>query len=202
MVKTLKIILLTLLSIGAKAQSESLVRPKNSKFPLITSVEFQNFALPFYDMKSYFTHPGISIGTEKKLNRKSTIIQQVNGACVVNKEMGSSLYAYTQTAFRFRIYRPLYGEFKLGAGWQQDFHSTDAYEYTNGDWVKINGGKSLLIIPLGVSFSYERNKNEKYVPFISSQILPSLFYDDVLPISFYNLFQAGIRMHFSSTNKN
>ena len=196
------IILFTAISFGVKAQNDSLLKTEFGKFSLIASVDFQNFSLPLHDMKSYFTHPGISIGAETKLNRQSTINQQLNGAFVVNKEMGSSFYIYTQTAFRFRIYHSLYGESKLGVGWQRDFHSTDAYEFKNGAWTKIHGGKSLLIIPVGISFSYKLNKDEKFVPFISYQVLPSLFYDDVLPLSFYNIIQAGVRVHFMSTHKN
>ena len=184
------------------AQNDSLTKINYYKYPLVVSVDFQNFGLPLHDMTSYFTHPGISIGTELKLNRKSTINLQLNGAFVVNKEMGSALYIYTQTAFRLRIYRSLYGEFKLGVGWQQDFHPTNAYEFKNGDWEKVNGGKSLLITPVGISFSYKPKKTEKFVPFISYQVLPSLFYNDVLPLSFHNIIQAGVRIQFISSHKN
>jgi hypothetical protein len=125
----------------------------------------------------------------------------LNAAFVINKEMGSSFYIYTQTAYRFRIYRPLFGEFKFGAGWQRNFHPADAYEYKNGNWKSIEGGKSIVIVPVGVSLFYKQNKEEKLIPFISFQAIPSLFYNETLPLSFYNIFQAGVKIYFKSNSK-
>lgn len=200
MPRILSLLLCVIAASGLRAQTD--VQPSSTlcRFPLTASLEFQNFGLPFQNVPAYFTHPGLSVGTEINLNKKATLLQQVNGAFVLNKEMGSSFYLYTQSACRFRIYKPLHGEVKLGLGWQRMGHPTDAFKYVDGQWTQVTGGKSLLIVPIGFSLSCKLKGEPAISPFLTYQILPSVGYDDVLPLSFFNLFQAGVRVHFKSNH--
>jgi hypothetical protein len=203
MIKILIMIaLLAALSVSTMAQPGTWQKVKAARLPLIASVDFQNFNLPLQDVKSHFTHPGVSLGTEINLHPGSKWIQQLHAAFARNKAMGNAVYLYTQTAFRYRIYRPWRSEVKLGAGWQRNFHPVDAYKFKNGEWIKVQGGKSLLIVPVGISVFYKRSETASLVPFLSYQLLPTFFYDDVLPLSFYDLFQAGARFHLKANKQN
>src|SRR5262249_32766035 len=56
--------------------------------PLIVTAQFHNFALPFHDIPTHFTHPGLLIGTEVRLNNRSTLFQQFHAGFHLNREMG------------------------------------------------------------------------------------------------------------------
>jgi len=166
-------------------------------FPLIVSLQFQNFALPFHDLGSNFTHVGIAIGTEMSLNGKQNIVQQVQLGYYLNKEAGNGFFTYTQTIYRPTIFKNFYAEIKGGVGWQRVFHPVDAYEFHDGKWELTQGGKSQLIIPLGISIGYSDYKPDTYAsPYISYQVIPALFYDETIPLNFYSLFQVGTQIHF------
>src|SRR6185295_19819131 len=111
-------------------------------FPLIVTLQFQNFALPFHDLGSNFSHIGISIGTEVSFNGKQNWAQQVHAGYFLNKETGNGFFTYTQTVFRPTIFKNFYAEVKAGVGWQRAFHPVDAYVFENGKWITVAGGKS------------------------------------------------------------
>jgi hypothetical protein len=166
-------------------------------FPLIVSLQFQNFALPFHDLTSNFTHVGISLGTEVSLNGKQNWAQQLQAGYYLNKEMGNGFFTYTQTVYRPTVFKHFYPEVKVGIGWQRAFHPVDAYVFDIGIWTRDAGGKSQLIVPVGISIGYNDYRATTYAsPFITYQVIPALFYDDVLPLNFYSLFQVGTRIHF------
>ena len=166
-------------------------------FPIIVSVNFQNFALPFKDMNSNFSHVGILLGTEVSLNGKQNWVQQFQAGYYFNNDAGNGIIAYTQTIYRPTIVDHFYGEIKAGIGWQRVFHPVDAYVYENDQYVSTAGGKSQLLVPLGISIGYDDYKEKTYLsPFISYQVIPALFYNDGIPLSFYSLFQVGTRIHF------
>lgn len=166
-------------------------------FPLIVSLQFQNFALPFHDLSSNFSHVGISVGTELSFNGKQKWAQQIQAGFYLNKEAGNGFFTYTQTVYRPTIFKHFYSEVKAGIGWQRVFHPVDAYVFESGKWIKRVGGKSQLMVPLGISIGYNDYKANTYAsPFISYQVIPALFYDETIPLNFYSLFQIGTRIHF------
>ncbi len=70
---------------------DGLAQPGNSlspyrKFPIVTGVQFQNFAMPFRDMGSNFTHPGIYLGSEIYYNEKGSLFQQAVLGGYLNRE--------------------------------------------------------------------------------------------------------------------
>ncbi|MFI5134922.1 MAG: hypothetical protein ACHQD9_03615 [Chitinophagales bacterium] len=166
-------------------------------FPLTVTVQFQNLALPFRDLGSNFSHVGISVGTEVSLNGKQNWAQQFQAGFYLNRDAGNGFFTYTQTVYRPTVFKHFYPEVKVGVGWQRVFHPVDAYVYENGNYVSTAGGKSQLIVPLGISIGYNDYSTNTYAsPFISYQVIPALSYNDGIPLNFYSLFQVGTRIHF------
>ena len=186
--KLLKMFFWLLLPAFSFAQSE-VADTDYRNFPIIVSLQFHNFALPFHDLGSNFMHVGISLGTEVSFNGKQNWVQQFQAGYYLNKEMGNGFFTYTQTVFRPTVFSNFYPEIKAGIGWQRTFHPVDAYKFEDGSYVPTPGGKSQLIVPLGVSVGYNKYSEQTYLsPFVSFQVVPSLFYNDGIPLSFYSLF--------------
>jgi hypothetical protein len=188
------LLLFQLLEILAKEE------PVKSEFsfrlPLSIGFQFQNFALPFKDIKSNFTHPGLFIGTEIVLNKRGNLIQQIHLAGYLNKEMGEGFQLYSQISYRPGILKHLHPELKIGIGWTRTYHPVDAYRYEKGKWVKTADGKSQLIIPVGLGIEYSRSLIKPHiVPFLCYQVIPDLFYNDIIPLSFHNVIQMGAKIY-------
>ena len=118
---------------------DGLAQPGNSlspyrKFPIVTGVQFQNFAMPFRDMGSNFTHPGIYLGSEVYYNQKESLFQQAVLGGYLNREIGNGIFLNTQIGYRPTILQNLYGEVKAGIGVLRVFHPSQAYKYENGEW--------------------------------------------------------------------
>ena len=181
-----------------KGQETQKLNSTNLHFPLIVSVNFQNFALPFRDLESNFSHPGFTLGTELSLNKKRTLVQQLHTGIYRNREAGNGIIAFTQFAFRPKVFTFFYTELKAGAGWQRSYHPVAAYEFEDGQWQRKTGGKSQLIVPLGLTIGYrDKHAPARLAPFITYQVIPSLFYNDVIPLNFYSFIQIGSIIHFN-----
>lgn len=192
-------LLMLLLPAISRAQDTDAPTKDYRNFPLIVSVQFQNFALPFRDLKSNFMHVGFALGTEVSLNGKQNWAQQFQAGFYLNKDAGNGFFTYTQTVYRPAVFKYFYPEVKAGIGWQRIFHPVDAYEYVDGNLTPTAGGKSQLIVPLGISVGYNKYSENTYLsPFISYQVMPALFYNDGIPLNFNSLFQVGTRIHFKN----
>jgi len=188
------LIFVVLLNIQGIAR-ESFPEPQYRKFPIVAGIQFQNFALPFNDLKSNFTHPGLYFGSEIPYNKNETLIQQAAIGAYLNREIGNGIYLNTQFGYRPKIYSNFYGELKAGLSFLRVFHPTQAYEYENGEWKETVGGKSQLGIPLDFGFGYSfASQLGELSPFISYQITPALFYNETLPVNIYTSFLIGIRI--------
>lgn len=187
--------MLWLLPATAMAQMEEHAEDYRN-FPIIVSLQFQNFALPFHDLGSNFMHVGIALGTEVSLNGRQNWVQQFQAGYYLNKELGNGFFTYTQTVFRPTVFNYFYPEVKAGIGWLRTFHPVEAYKFENGNYEPVAGGRSQLMVPLGVSFGYNKYSEQTYLsPFVSFQVVPALFYNDGIPLSFYSFFQVGTRIH-------
>ncbi|MCB0668754.1 MAG: hypothetical protein KDC80_23180, partial [Saprospiraceae bacterium] len=122
------------------------------KFPIITGLQFQNFALPFKNMGSNLTHPGFFAGTEISYNQKETLVQQATLGGYLNREIGPGIYLCSQLGYRPKIHGKFYGELKTGLSYLRVFHPAQAYQYENGTWRETAGGKSQLGIPFDIGF--------------------------------------------------
>lgn len=180
----------------ANAQDTQVNKSVVCKFPITIGLQFQNFALPFKDFGSNFSHPGISIGSEINLNKRKNLIQQINVGGYLNKEMGNGFLVYSQTAYRPKVFKHLHPGLSIGIGWIHTYHPVDAYAFEDGTWSKTVDGKSQLIIPVGVGIEYNKPTLKPYiVPYLTYQIVPDLFYNDVVQLSFYTIIQLGVKIN-------
>lgn len=177
---------------GVAQESDSEVEYR--KFPIIVGLQFQNFTMPFKDLGSNFTHPGMNMGSELSYNNKGTLIQQAIIGAYLNREIGKGIYLSTQFGYRPKIYNNFYGELKVGLSYLRVYHPTQAYKYENGDWKEVIGGKSQIGIPIDFGFGHSFTSNlGELSPFISYQILPALYYNETLPVNIYSSFLIGLR---------
>lgn len=166
------------------------------EYTLINSIIFQNFSLPFYDIKSNFLHPGLEIGLESNLNKRGNLFLDIGLGGYINKEMGNGFYFQSQTIFRPNLFKSVKPSVKLGVGWHRTYHPVQSYEFVAGDWAKTADGKSQLTIPIGIGVEYKKNKlDTSLIPFISYQMVPNLYYNKTIPISFYTFFETGIKVN-------
>lgn len=188
-------LLALLLPACLQAQDASTKNYRN--FPIVIGLHFQNLAMPLRDLKSNFRNIGITIGTEVSHNGRQNWAQQFQVGVYRNAGAGNGFLAYTQTVYRPTVLGHFYPEIKAGIGWQRIFHPVKSYQFQHGVWEQSTGGKSQLIVPLGVSVGYNGYRQDKtyFSPFVSYQILPALFYNKGIPLNFYSAFQVGTRIH-------
>ncbi len=165
------------------------------KLSILGGIQCQNFALPFHDMESNFKHLGLFVGSEISYNQKGTLVQQATLGGYLNREIGNGFYVSTQFVYRQRILKNLHSELKAGLNYLRVFHPTQAYEYDNGTWKEVIGGKSQLGFPLDIGFTYSFNTSfAELSPYISYQILPEFFYNKTLPLNIYTSYMIGLRV--------
>lgn len=192
------IVLMGLCGLNVMAQ-ETDSEPAYKKFPIIAGLQFQNFALPFKDMGSNFTHPGFFVGSEISYNEKETLIQQATIGGYLNREIGNGIYLGTQFGYRPTLHNNFYGELKAGLSYLRVFHPTQAYAYKDGEWTEIVGGKSQLAIPFDFGFGYSwATQMGEVSPYVSYQVTPALFYNETLPVNVYTSILVGLRIKLSN----
>jgi len=76
---------------------------EHKRFPIIVGTQFQNFSMPFGDMGSNFSHPGLLLGTELLYNQKGTLFQNLTIGAYLNRGIGDGIYLNTQFGFRPKI---------------------------------------------------------------------------------------------------
>ncbi|MBQ4819876.1 hypothetical protein [Aquimarina sp. MMG016] len=167
-------------------------------FPLIITLQFHSFSMPFKNIKSNFSNIGIGIGTEVSYNRKSRGVQQFHLIWYRNATMGNGLLAYSQATWRPSLGSNVYTELKLGAGYLLSKRPTESFKQKNGEWVSVGKkGKGMFTIPLGLSVGYENELEQTHVsPFASYQFLVLTDYNKSIPVVPQTLIQLGNRIHF------
>jgi len=187
--------IIILLSLIAHCQSDP---PKGySDFPIIITLQFHSFALPFHDLKSNFSNIGLGIGTEVGLNRKDNIVQQISALWYRNKTIGNGLFFYSQAAWRPEIATDYYSEIKGGVGYLYAFRPSSSYQQVDGEWQSVGRkGKGMLALPVGIGAGYTIRSSQNYFsPFISYQFLLVSGYNYSVPIVPETLLQTGVRIH-------
>jgi hypothetical protein len=166
-------------------------------FPLVVTLQFHCFSLPFRDIKSNFSNVGIGLGTEVSFNGKQNFVQQVNAVWYHNKRMGNGLLFYTQTAWRPTVGSDVFTEVKAGAGYLYSFRPVESYKVANGNWVSAgHQGKGMLTVPIGVSVGHNGYSTGTYIsPFVSYQFLLVSGYNKSIPVVPETLLQVGTRVH-------
>ncbi len=171
--------------------------PTYRNFPLTVGIQFHSLALPLRDVRSSFSNVGVFVGTELRLNRKSTLVQQLSVGWQSNRPVGSGMIVMTQTAWCPHIAGALYTEVKAGIGSWYIHHPTDSWRPANGEWVQArNSGKWLPVVPVGISVGLNPSRGLPISPFISYQLFVAGGYNPSAPLIPNQLLQAGSRIHF------
>jgi hypothetical protein len=186
-------------SLALSAQSQPEILKGYNNFPLIVSVQFHNFSLPFRDVKTNFSNIGIGVGTEISYNGKQNGVQQVTAVWYHNKAMGNGLLFYTQAVWRPIISSDVYAETKAGAGYLFSYRPTKCFNQVDGKWISAGRkAKGMLTIPVGISVGKNiYSSGSYYSPFVSYQFLILKDYNKSIPIVPETLIQVGSRVHFN-----
>jgi hypothetical protein len=168
-----------------------------SDFPIIITLQFHAFALPFRDLKSNFSNVGIGVGTEVSFTGKETGVQQVSALWYHNKAMGNGVLLYTQSVWRPYFSTNGYGEIKGGLGYLYSFRPSESFQQVNGEWKsKGRKGKGMLTIPLGVSVGYDSRSINSFISgFASYQFLLLKDYNKSIPLVPETILQVGSSIH-------
>jgi hypothetical protein len=185
------------LVLSVTAWSQSPESKAYTDFPIIISIQFHAFSLPFRDMRANFSNIGIGIGTEVSLNEKPNWVQQVNVLWYHNKAIGNGLLFYSQNVWRPEFATNTYAELKGGVGYLRSFRPVKSYKQINGEWVSVGyKGKGLLAVPVGVSLGYDsRTANTYLSTFATYQFMLLKGYNKSIPIVPETLIQIGTRIH-------
>ncbi len=169
-------------------------------FPLIVTLQFHSFSMPFKNLKSNFSNIGIGIGTEVSYNQKQNWVQQFNLVWYRNKNIGNGLFLYSQGVWRPTIANNFYTELKAGAGYMIASRPTRSFKQQNGEWISAGKkGKGLFAIPVGVSLGYNDASQGTYLsPFASYQFILLKDYNKSIPLVPESLIQFGTRVHFNN----
>jgi hypothetical protein len=172
-------------------------RTNYTNFPLVLSIQFHAFTLPFRDIKSNFSHVGFGIGTEVSFNGKQNWVQQISAVWYRNKELGNGLLFYTQTVWRPGMGADGFVEAKAGVGYLYSFRPVESFKQENGNWMSAgHRGKGMLTLPVGVSVGYTAHAFNRYVaPFVGYQFLIVSGYNKSIPVVPETLVQIGTRVH-------
>lgn len=177
------------LKFSAVAQSD--VEQNYRNFPIVITLQFHAFAMPFQDVLSNFSNVGIGIGTEVSLNGSAEWVQQFNLMWYRNKAIGNGIMLYTQAAWRPDVVSDAYGELKLGAGYLMAFRPVESYRQLDGQWLSVGRkGKGMLTIPVGLSIGYY-GLSANVSPFISYQFLLVKGYNTSIPLVPETIVQMG-----------
>jgi hypothetical protein len=188
------IILLVFHSVACAQESPA---PRYRNFPVVLSIQFHSFSLPFRNLRSNFANVGFGIGTEVSHNGKSNWVQQFTALWYRNRAIGNGLMFYTQTAWRPTLVSDVYSEVKVGVGYLYSFRPVESYRQVDGSWLSVgHKGKSMLAIPVGVSLGYDKPSSATYIsPFIGYQFVLVKGYNESIPLVPETLVQVGSRIH-------
>ena len=189
----LSFILLSCLIIEASGQEQKAY----TNFPIIITLNFHAFALPFRDIKANFSNIGIGVGTEMSFTGSPTGVQQVQAIWYHNKAMGNGLMLQTQSVWRPDFNSNAFGEIKGGVGYLYSFRPSESFQQVNSKWIAVGRkGKGMLTIPIGISAGINSRSSNTYISnFISYQFLLVKDYNKSIPVVPETLIQVGSAIH-------
>lgn len=176
----------------AQAQEKS---GRDLRFPLIVSIQFHGFSLPFRDVGYNFRNIGISVGTEVGLNRKENLLQQFSIGWHVNRTMGNNLLLHTQVAWRSHTETGFYSDLKAGIGYAWYRRPVESFRVTPEGWASAGKkGKGMLAIPLSIAAGYNQYA-QGYSPFAAYTFAVMGSYNESVPIVPATYLQVGSRIY-------
>ena len=123
-------------------------------YPIVLTIQFQSFSLPFKNIKGHFRNIGIGIGTEVSHNGNHNWVQHFDFIWYRNSTMGNGIIISTQAGWRPFLRDPVYSELKFGIAYFHNFRPVESYKQNNtGEWVSIGkkGGGTWSFIEFGTS---------------------------------------------------
>ena len=159
-------------------------------FPIVVSIQFQSFSMPFQNLKGHFRNLGIGIGTEVSYGGDPNWIQHFDLMWFRNKTMGNGIVISTQSGWRPYLVDPLYSEIKLGAAYFYNFRPTDSFQQRDGKWNQVGKkGRGIFAIPAGITIgSYDSNYNSLFVGY---QFMLTTNYSKSLPVTPWSFLKVG-----------
>ena len=113
-----------------KSQTEGTFEARN--FPIVISLQFNAFSLPFRNFKSHFNNLGIGLGTEVNYSKNGRWAQKVMATWYRNHATGNGILVQTQIAFRPSANTNVFSELALGGGYFYNFRPLTSYRQTVG----------------------------------------------------------------------
>lgn len=189
------ILLLMMFPLFGKAQDLNQNEYRN--FPIVITLQFQSFSMPFQNIKGNFRNIGIGIGTEVSLNGKHNLVQHFDLIWYRNKTMGNGLIVSTQSGWRPYFSDPLYSEVKLGVAYFYGSRPSNSYQQVNGQWKNVGKkGKGMFAIPAGLAIGLHDIKEGSYTaPFLGYQFMLTTNYSTSLPVTPWSFIQVGTSIH-------
>lgn len=195
--KTILLLTALTLALGTCAHAQE-DRATHRNFPLVVTLQFHSFSLPFRNIKSHFENIGIGIGTQVTHSGDNNWIQHIDIIWYRNKAMGGGILFSTQTGYRPYLAGNIYTELKAGIGYLIAFRPGLSFTQENGKWVTAGRkGKGMLAIPIGLSTGYHAHRESTYhSPFLTYQMLIMKGYNRDIPLAPSTFIQAGSAIHY------
>ncbi len=177
---------------------------QNERFSYAIRLDFPNFSLPFDNFKENFRNGGLSFEVryayaEPTVSRPFGTTQQVlQIGYFRNRYHGDHYFVNTQFAVAPTIGQNLEVGASLGVGYLWASAPGDNFQSDgNGNWATVRNTKGFLTIPLGIRAGYHTKLGSvNWTPFLSYQIMPTIGYNDAIPIGPLNQFSVGNQFKF------
>ena len=192
-----RIIPLILLTSSITSQAQD-TQGLYNQLPIILTIQFHQVAMPLQKLSGNFSNIGIGIGTEVSLTGSSQRwAQSVQLVWHSNKYMGNGLALYTQTVTRPTLSGNVFGEVKLGVGYQYLYRPTDSFSHENGQWTAVKKrGKGMLMLPASAGIGLlDRNRDSAIAPFLNYQWMILKGYNRSIPMVPQSTIILGNRIH-------
>ncbi|MEL7425507.1 MAG: hypothetical protein AAFN81_21130 [Bacteroidota bacterium] len=189
--RVLLLLILISLSYTTKAQIET--APRQS-WPIVVTVQFHAFSVPFRHFKSNFKNIGLGIGTELNYGSNSNFHQRFELIWYRNQAIGNGLLFQSQAIWRPTIGNDAFTEVKLGAGYLLSKRPVDSFQLQQGEWKRVGKrGKGIFCVPLGFGIGYKLTaSNYQISPIVGYQAMALLKYNRSLPLVPETLLSTGL----------
>lgn len=166
-------------------------------FPLMITIKFQNFAMPFQDLKGNFRNIGIGLGTEVSWNEGSNWVQQFNLMWFFNRGSGNGWSLYSQMVWRPSLIGDLHGGLKGGVGYTRIYKPNPSFSFRNADWEPGKRSKGMLSIPIGLHLAWlELSPDTYHSPYLSYDLFLHKGFNADVPVIPNTVLEMGDAIYF------
>lgn len=171
--------------------------PGYRNFPIIFTLNFHAFSMPFKQLNENLKHIGFGIGTEFSYSGKADWVQEIQLVWYRNRAVGNGLFLSTQMAWRPDLTVNIRPGVRAGIGYWYSFRPSTSYVQKDGAWTPADKkGKGMLAVPVGISLAYHRLRKQSSIsPFAAYQLILLTGYSTSIPIVPETLIQVGGRYY-------